>query len=465
MKRQMTTRHFLLSVVVTLAILGTHVWAQPDFHEDFSDGDPADGSPVTWRPIFVWDGEGYTLTDEGLDLAGALLCNPDDTVPSYGDVAITAQIRRHANDSGQQWASGFLFRYNQNWTNGYWMEVRSPNLLLLGYSSGATLAQVVLPFNVDEQDFVIHMEAKGPRIKGWCWATNQAKSTEPQISVVNSNASAGQIALHAWTVGGQTLVRSVTVRSLRTPIVDFNGDGAFNVTDLATFIETWGQDDPTADYWHDGTVDVRDLEIMMDCWGKDVDDPTLAGHWALDETEGDIACDSTGQADAVVAGAAAWQPQAGVLGGALLLDGQNDCVVADPAVNPAEGPFSVLAWVKGGDAGQVIVSQADGQDWLMIDTLAGTLATALSANGRYPTPPLVSDAAITDNDWHRIAVVYDGASRILHVDGAVVAQDVQAAPEACTGTLNIGCGSSSEPGTFFAGLIDDIRIYNRAVKP
>ena len=35
----------------------------------------------------------------------------------------------------------------------------------------------------------------------------------------------------------------------------------------------------------------------------------------------------------------------------------------------------------------------------------------------------------------------------------------------CTGGLNIGCGSDMAPGTFFTGLIDDVRIYNRAVRP
>jgi hypothetical protein len=29
----------------------------------------------------------------------------------------------------------------------------------------------------------------------------------------------------------------------------------------------------------------------------------------------------------------------------------------------------------------------------------------------------------------------------------------------------IGCGANLGPGTFFSGLIDDVRIYNRAVRP
>jgi len=33
------------------------------------------------------------------------------------------------------------------------------------------------------------------------------------------------------------------------------------------------------------------------------------------------------------------------------------------------------------------------------------------------------------------------------------------------GGLHFGTGSALAPSTFFSGLIDDIRIYNRAVRP
>jgi hypothetical protein len=31
--------------------------------------------------------------------------------------------------------------------------------------------------------------------------------------------------------------------------------------------------------------------------------------------------------------------------------------------------------------------------------------------------------------------------------------------------LSIGAGKAMEAGTFWSGLIDDVRIYNRTVKP
>lgn len=464
MKRQSTIQHVLLSVILTLGILSGNASAQPDFFDDFSDGDPADGSPVLWHPIFVWDGAGYTLTPEGLDVAGALLTNSDGTIPVYDDVAITTEIRRHANDSGAEWASGFLFRYNENWTNGYWLEVRAPNRFLLGHHSGAILAQSTLPFNVDEQDIMIHMEAKGQQIEGWCWAKGQPMPNEAQISVFDMRRPKGQIALHAWTVGGQSIFRSVKVHSLHTPIVDFNGDGVLDTTDLVTFIESWGQDNPTTDFWHDGTVNKKDLEILMSCWGQEVDDPTLKACWKLDETEGDIAYDSAATNDAIFVGDAGWQPDSGQVHGALQLDGIDDYVSTPFALDPGAGPFSVLAWIKGGQPGEVIVTQQDGANWLLTDT-QGKLMTDLKSEGRRPGEPLVSEAIITDADWHRIALTWDGSNRTLYVDSEQVGTNTQLNVKSCQECLLLGVGCDLAPASFFTGLIDDVRIYDRVVVP
>ncbi|MBC8217228.1 MAG: hypothetical protein H8E73_02075, partial [Planctomycetes bacterium] len=63
--------------------------------------------------------------------------------------------------------------------------------------------------------------------------------------------------------------------------------------------------------------------------------------------------------------------------------------------------------------------------------------------------------------------VWDGSYRHLYVDGVEVAED--ATPlvglEDAYGGLYFGVGSTLAPGTFWSGLIDDIRIYNRVVSP
>ena len=76
-----------------------------------------------------------------------------------------------------------------------------------------------------------------------------------------------------------------------------------------------------------------------------------------------------------------------------------------------------------------------------------------------------SDAAIADGAWHRVAFAWDDANRTLYVDGVAVTEDSQSGPASCVGGLSLGCGDNASPATFFTGLIDDVRIYNRAVKP
>jgi hypothetical protein len=76
-----------------------------------------------------------------------------------------------------------------------------------------------------------------------------------------------------------------------------------------------------------------------------------------------------------------------------------------------------------------------------------------------------SETVITDGQWHRIGLVWDGSNRTLYVDGVVVADDTQHGLEGSQMGLYICTGKAMEPGTYFSGLIDNVRIYNRAVYP
>jgi hypothetical protein len=257
------------------------------------------------------------------------------------------------------------------------------------------------------------------------------------------------------------------------PILDFNGDGIVEIGDLLFLIESWGQDDSTTDIgpapWGDGIVDVQDLEVLMSYWGQEVEDPTLAAHWKLDEAEGSIAEDSAGDNNGVVFGDAVWQPDGGMIKGALQFDGIDDYVSTPFVLNPADGSFSVFAWIKGGATGQVIFSQSNGANWLMADSDLGCLMTELMppAVGRFRPQPLKSESVITDDQWHRVGFVWDGSYRFLYVDDIEVAKDnaAQSQLKSATGGLYFGAGKSLDPASFFSGLIDDVRIYNRAVTP
>ncbi len=72
---------------------------------------------------------------------------------------------------------------------------------------------------------------------------------------------------------------------------------------------------------------------------------------------------------------------------------------------------------------------------------------------------------LTDGAWHRVGLSWDGATRILYADGTEVSRGVQTSLQGWPGGLSIGAGSTMAAGSFWNGLIDDVRIYDRAVQP
>ncbi len=249
------------------------------------------------------------------------------------------------------------------------------------------------------------------------------------------------------------------------PVVDFNGDGIVDSADMCIMVDHWGENYPLCDIgpmpWGDGIVDVQDLIVLAEHL---FEEPGLIAYWKLDETEGDIAYDSANDNDDTVYGDPAWQPEGGMVDGALQLDGIDDYVNTDYVLNPAEGPFSVLVWIKGGAPGQAVLSQIGGANWILADASEGKLMTELKGTGR-GAAALLSQTIITDGDWHRIGLVWDGSHRMLYVDDVAVAENTQPNLEGFYTGLYIGTGTAMEPGSFWSGLIDDVRIYNRAVIP
>jgi parallel beta-helix repeat protein len=202
-------------------------------------------------------------------------------------------------------------------------------------------------------------------------------------------------------------------------------------------------------------------KINSETWSEDF---TFLAHWKLDESEGVVASDSVGGRDGTLVGDPVWQPTAGQLNGAIQFDGVDDTITTPFVRNPAEGVFSVFAWVQGGAAGQTILSQSGGANWLIADASTGALATQLKAAGR-GSRDLVCDVGIVDGEWHQVGLTWDGSARTLYVDSVMVKTDTQGSQASQTTGLRIGSGASAEPGTFWSGLIDDVRIYSRVIQP
>ncbi|MHC4436795.1 MAG: LamG-like jellyroll fold domain-containing protein [Planctomycetota bacterium] len=251
------------------------------------------------------------------------------------------------------------------------------------------------------------------------------------------------------------------------PVVDFNIDGIVDSVDVCLMVDHWGQNYSLCDIGPtplgDGTVDVQDIVVLAEYLFKDIPESILVAHWALDETEGMFAAESVGNNDAIFVTGATWQPNNGQIDGAIQLNGIDGYAITGSFIDPADGPFSIFAWIKGGAPGQIVVSQQNVANWLATDE-DGNLMTDLKSSDQL-AGPLISETAITDGQWHRIGLVWHGSNRTLYVDGVVVAEDTQPGLQSSQMGLYIGTGKAMESGTYFSGLIDDIRIYNRAVSP
>ena len=284
-------------------------------------------------------------------------------------------------------------------------------------------------------------------------------ATMDLYAMLSSDGKTLYFATSSGTYGGLDMWQAPVL-----PVVDFTGDYRVDIADLVILIEHWGQNEPAYDMgpmpWGDGIIDAADLEVLMSHWGQELD-PNLLAYWKLDEAGGDFVHDSAAENHAAVMGDALWQPEGGQVDGALQLDGVDDYLAARFILDPVKQPFSAFAWIKGGQPGQTIISQKGGFGaWLSVDS-AGALTCGLT----FPMPAVTSNVVVTDDQWHRVGLVSDGAGMSLYVDNVEVARTPTSPILPANGDLQIGAGKNLEPDAFWEGLIDDVRVYDRVVVP
>jgi len=288
-------------------------------------------------------------------------------------------------------------------------------------------------------------------------------------SALSTSEVNGKIyAIVGW-LGSDTAISTVEEYDPHSLVVDFDGDGIVDGADMCIMVDYWGTDESLCDIGPtplgDGIVDVQDLILLSEHLFEEILPSGCVASWRLNDTEGNIAHNSTDYNDGICHGEPLWQPADGKIGGALQFDGINDYVETDLVLNPADGAFSVFTWIKGGALGQVMISQTDGdgtgQIWLGMDPSDGKLMTGLE-------PVMVTESIITDGQWHHVGIVVAAYQsmryRSLYFDGVRVAMDTQSVElTSSNGGMYFGTDKTLDAGTFFSGLIDDVRIYDVAL--
>lgn len=79
-------------------------------------------------------------------------------------------------------------------------------------------------------------------------------------------------------------------------------------------------------------------------------------------------------------------------------------------------------------------------------------------------PRLTTPLTYSDNAWHHLVGVYDGTAQYIYVDGFLKASLGESGPISNVVSMKIGSGSGPlSPLALFRGMIDDVRIYSRAL--
>ncbi|HYF49281.1 MAG TPA: LamG-like jellyroll fold domain-containing protein, partial [Planctomycetota bacterium] len=237
------------------------------------------------------------------------------------------------------------------------------------------------------------------------------------------------------------------------PLTDANGsvlDGEFS----GTFPS--GNGVPGGDFTADFTLSNPGLPIA---------------HWKFDEASGAVASDSSGRGhDGAIQNSAAFVPAQFGNGNALSLNGSNQFVSVPHAADlNLQSAFTLSGWIYRSAAGvqHSIVEKFDGTDgtgsYLMRVDRDGLLV-GMVLNGQNANK-VVGKMYLLPHRWYHVAVTFDSAADQLkaYVDGALEATAAATInPPASTLPLKIGARGDDNQ-TPFAGLLDDVRLYDRAL--
>jgi hypothetical protein len=193
-------------------------------------------------------------------------------------------------------------------------------------------------------------------------------------------------------------------------------------------------------------------------------------YWKLNETSGIIASDSSGNGnDGTLVGNATWTAGK-ICGGALDLDGNGDYVKTantTTGLNFAPGSFSVSGWIKPrqvtGGYRTILEYDRDGND-------KNRFGLWLSSEGKFHfrvgRDTKNSNQILTSNQWYLLTATYDSISKTmsLYIDGQFDSSGTHSNgfTSANVAKLTIGV-RGTEDAEYFDGLVDDIRIYKRAL--
>jgi len=196
--------------------------------------------------------------------------------------------------------------------------------------------------------------------------------------------------------------------------------------------------------------------------GDSVSSENLIGWWKLDEASGNVISDSIGNDDGNATNMAAGNiGLTGKINNAIDFDGVDD-YVETINYNIVESNFSISTWIKCRNVGprQPFLEEdlASGKGFMV--ELNGS--TVRFWNGY---SQLSGSIGLSSDIWYLIVVTFDGTNRYLYINDVLDNSVATTFGTTSSENLNIGLGEWNAGGNefYFGGLMDDVRIYNKAL--
>ncbi len=228
-----------------------------------------------------------------------------------------------------------------------------------------------------------------------------------------------------------------------------------------------GTETHKGDVWSFSTIPVIPL----------TEDPNLVAMWSLDEGIGTTALDMSGRGYHGTLFGPEWSASARL--GDASLDLNNGYVAIQDLSYAETGltEVTVTAWVRtSSDSGQFVISFDRNEYWRLAVGGTGPDVDEGQVGWHVMTDTGQIDygsvTRVDDGRWHHITGVFDNGTLIIYIDG-VAEPSTTGGPTYGTGNSRFGfIGANSEAGSFNSptpggnpldGLVDDIRIYSKAL--
>jgi hypothetical protein len=202
-----------------------------------------------------------------------------------------------------------------------------------------------------------------------------------------------------------------------------------------------------------------------------ITDPNLMGWWKFEEGSGPMVLDGSGHGNH---GTFKSDPQrvAGYDGAALEFDGEDDFVQVPHAASlTVDNEVAVMAWIHtsrhGGPGTQgyqgIIAKGNPPRSYSLYTQSAGTLHFSTTSEGAYVGSS--SSSQVPLNEWVHVAAMVAGGEHLYYINGEPAGTGgggIILPGAADTSTVVIGRTNEGATRSFL-GMIDDPRIYNRAL--